>query len=332
MTSAYFGLILRGAGGMPGGPEALLEGTGLSPEGLGEWAPEITLGQQLRQVRNATGLFGPGWALAAGARFDAVTHGPMGVGVATAPTVRKSVEVMTRFSKVRAPHFRLRAEVDGDEVRLVPEDRVELGPDERSALLDIVLLSTQALVESVLGGPMREGRFEVPYAAAESVSGYAGYFHAPVRFGEREAAVVLPAAWLALDNPLADPVLFEAAFRSLEAGERRLDGADYVVARVEQILAARGGRIRLQEVARLLRLSRRTLIRRLRREGTSYRSLLDAAQRGHADALLRDPRLTVAEVAYALGYEDAANFGRACRRWFGLAPGQRREQLRDDAS
>jgi AraC-like DNA-binding protein len=37
--------------------------------------------------------------------------------------------------------------------------------------------------------------------------------------------------------------------------------------------------------------------------------------------LLRDRELTVADVAYTLGYEDPANFGRACRRWFGMAPG-----------
>ena len=34
------------------------------------------------------------------------------------------------------------------------------------------------------------------------------------------------------------------------------------------------------------------------------------------------PELSVAEVAYVLGYEDPANFGRACRRWFGVSPGK----------
>jgi hypothetical protein len=50
---------------------------------------------------------------------------------------------MTRYSEVRAPHFRLRADVGRHEVRLVPEDRVELADEERTALQDIVLLSTQ---------------------------------------------------------------------------------------------------------------------------------------------------------------------------------------------
>lgn len=42
--------------------------------------------------------------------------------------------------------------------------------------------------------------------------------------------------------------------------------------------------------------------------------------------LLRAGSLTVAELAYRLGYEDSANFSRACRRWFGSAPGGLRQK------
>ena len=60
------------------------------------------------------------------------------------------------------------------------------------------------------------------------------------------------------------------------------------------------------------------------RPETGYRGRLESHLRGRAEALLRDPQLTIAEVAYALGYEDAANFGRACRGWFGTSPGRHR--------
>jgi len=47
----------------------------------------------------------------------------------------------------------------------------------------------------------------------------------------------------------------------------------------------------------------------------------EAHLRAEAERLLGERALSVADVAYALGYEDPANFGRACRRWFGMAPG-----------
>ena len=55
--------------------------------------------------------------------------------------------------------------------------------------------------------------------------------------------------------------------------------------------------------------------------------LVIAPMRESAEALLRSPDFGIAEVSTSLGYEDPANFGRACRRWFGMAPGRYRQQL-----
>ncbi len=327
MTSAYLRLIVRGCTVTPRERAALLDGTGVSDADVSAGAGEITLGQQLRQIENANRLLEPGWALAMGARLHAATHGPIGIGVVSAATVRQSVDVMTRFSQVRAPHFRLRAVVRDDEVRLLPEDLVALGAAERMALLDIVLLSTQALLESAIGRTMDAGRFEIPSGAPPYARRYGECLHAPVRFAQREAAVVFPREWLRIECPLVDPVAFATAVRTLAAGARRLDGGGFFPARVEQILASRTEPPPVAAVARELRVSRRTLARRLREGRTSYRRLLAARQKMEAEYLLRDPQLTVADVAYALGYEDAANFGRACRRWFGLAPGAYRRRL-----
>jgi AraC-like DNA-binding protein len=138
---------------------------------------------------------------------------------------------------------------------------------------------------------------------------------------------VIPRTWLRLECPFADPVMFDASLGSLRAGERRLAGDRFLAARVEQLLATHRERPRLDAVARLLRVSRRTLTRRLRQGGTTFRGVLEARQQRQAEALLRDPQLDVAEVAYSLGYGDPANFGRACRRWFGMSPGQYRDRL-----
>jgi AraC-like DNA-binding protein len=327
MPSAYFSLILRGYGKTAGDRSSLLERTGVREGALAESSGEITLGQQLRQIRNANRILEPGWPLAIGASFHPATHGPVGFGAVSAPTIQKSLEVMTRFSQVRAPHFRLSNSIEGNEIRLIPEEHVQLVEEERKALLDIVMLSTQGLIESMLGRPMKEGRFEFSYTAPDYARRYADYFHAPVSFGHCQPAVVLPFEWTRLECPLADPIMYEAAIRSLAAGERRLDGERFVAARLEQLIASRGERIGLDAAARLMRVSRRTLARRLRETGSGYREMIQASRRSRAESLLRDRELNIAEVAHAMGYEDPANFGRACRRWFGVSPGNYRNRL-----
>lgn len=327
MPSAYFALILRGYGVDARTRAALVANTGIVPDAPTATLAEISLGQQLQQIRNANRALEPGWSLVMGSSFHPATHGPIGIATVSAPTVRDAVTVMTRFSQVRSPHFRLRRRTVGREVFLIPEDRVPLAPAERRALLDIVLLSTQQMIESVLGRAMTEARFELADPAPEHAARYPSHFHADVRFARTETAIVLPAAWLDLPCPLADPLLFDAAWQSLAAGERRLHGDYLVPADVEQLVAARGREVGVPAVARALGTSRRTLARRLQHHGTSYRRLLDHAQRQQAETLLRDRHLTIAEIATALGYQDAANFGRACRRWFGTSPGAHRASM-----
>ncbi len=311
MTAAYFRLILGEYGDVARDRAALLAGTGVTEPGA-----EITLGQQLRQIANANRLLPPDWALTVGARLHAATHGPVGTAVATAPTVRDALHVMTRWGWVRSPHFRLHAAVAGDEVRLVLEEQVALADTERRALRDLVLLSTQGLLEAARGRPIHGARVELPRSDARH---HQSWFHAPIRYDGREAAVAIPAAWLDDACPLADPIAYAEAMRRIVLDERRLAGG--WVARVERYVDAQRVRPDLDEVARALDVSRRTLVRRLAEAGTTWRAVLETRQKRQAAALLREPGLGVAEVAWTLGYQDPANFGRAFRRWFGVSPG-----------
>lgn len=66
MPASYFAFALRHLGTTPGAIASLLEGTGVSPTVIGEPDAAITLGQQLRQLRNANRTFLAGWALDVG--------------------------------------------------------------------------------------------------------------------------------------------------------------------------------------------------------------------------------------------------------------------------
>ncbi|GGC88141.1 AraC family transcriptional regulator [Halopseudomonas salina] len=86
------------------------------------------------------------------------------------------------------------------------------------------------------------------------------------------------------------------------------------------------GEPKRQSVASALSMSTRTLQRRLQEENTSFQHLMDETRRELAMQLLRQRRLTLLEVAYLLGFADPSNFFRAFKRWFGMPPGQYREQ------
>ncbi|MBV8063567.1 MAG: helix-turn-helix transcriptional regulator, partial [Nevskia sp.] len=68
----------------------------------------------------------------------------------------------------------------------------------------------------------------------------------------------------------------------------------------------------------------RTLQYRLEQLGLSFREVLDQVRCAHAEQLLRNPRICLAEVAFLLGYSDQANFQHAFKRWLGVSPGEYR--------
>ncbi len=82
-----------------------------------------------------------------------------------------------------------------------------------------------------------------------------------------------------------------------------------------------------QRVADAIGVSKRTLVRRLSAEGTSFRNELDRLRRRRAEALLGEGNLTIAEVGSEIGYPDAAVFSRAFRRWHGCSPSEYRRRV-----
>ena len=71
---------------------------------------------------------------------------------------------------------------------------------------------------------------------------------------------------------------------------------------------------------------RRTLIRRLKQESSSYQTLLDTSRQQRALWYLCHTPYTVEDIAARLGYTDTTNFSRTFRRWFGRAPGEVRRE------
>ena len=194
-------------------------------------------------------------------------------------------------------------------------------------MVECLMLSLQKLVELVLGEPMRDAAFHFAWAPPSYADAYRDCYHWAVLFHARHTALAMPLQWLPLKCPMADPAMYAGSMRTLETLGRRLEGDDHVAARVEQLIAASSDGLSLRQVASREHLSERTLIRRLRGAGTTYHELLDTHRQERAQVLLGNPDYDVAEVSHHLGYGDPANFGRACRRWFGMAPGSYRKRL-----
>ena len=82
----------------------------------------------------------------------------------------------------------------------------------------------------------------------------------------------------------------------------------------------------MQDIAKELNMTPRTLQRRLKDEGTSYAQLRDSVRCRFAEEYLRDPTMDMATIAASLGFSEPANFYAAFKRWLGMSPGEYRKK------
>ena len=83
---------------------------------------------------------------------------------------------------------------------------------------------------------------------------------------------------------------------------------------------------RLEQVAREFGVAPTTLRRRLEAEGTSYQGIKDELRRDAAVHQLCGTRLSIADIASALGFQETSAFHRAFMRWSGVQPGEYRRR------
>ncbi len=254
-------------------------------------------------------------------QHDIRSLGVVGLAGKTSASVGAALRCHARYQGLvnRTATYTTGLEPDGLVIRERRPD-ASLGAD---LVSDYALCVAARLLSQLVDGPtpvraLRSRRAAMP---DDERAAYASLVGAPVDLGAGAALVVDPAI---LDAPVAraDAEL-QAYFGDLL---RRADPEpDPEPAPIAAVRAAIRDRVRdghpaLGDVARGLGVSSRTLQRQLAAHGARYADLLDDTLRDLAASALRDPRLTVADVAYLLGYVEQASFYRAHRRWFGHPP------------
>lgn len=103
-------------------------------------------------------------------------------------------------------------------------------------------------------------------------------------------------------------------------------GAATMSGRIKSALseALPGGSTSIEDMARRLNVSKRSLQRRLGQEGTSYQALLNETRFEMSERYLQDSALSVPEISYMLGFRDTSSFFRAFQGWTGQTPGDYR--------
>jgi len=151
---------------------------------------------------------------------------------------------------------------------------------------------------------------------------YARVFQAPIVFGSHWNAMQIDPEFLTLKQPPVNRYVFGVLSDRAEALLESLRTSKTTRGRVESLLMKilHTGDASMDMIASKLGVSRRTLYRQLKDEGTTFEQVLDELRHKLALIFLSGKKVSVNETAYLVGFSDPAAFSRAFKRWTGHAP------------
>ena len=184
-------------------------------------------------------------------------------------------------------------------------------------LLDMCRMNAGAALRP-MAASLRRGR-------PENVDAYARFFGCQVRFGAEENAFVLSVKDADRSLPSSNKQLAAVFDRMLTEELARLDKSNVIArCRAAVLEDLPSGEASAEETAKQLHMSPRTLQRKLAEAQTTYVQLVDDTRKDLALRYIEDPRRSITDITFSLGFSQPSAFTRAFRRWTGLAPSEYR--------
>lgn len=262
-------------------------------------------------------------------RQNLMILGPLAVVAQNARNVGEGLAEIIRFLHLYSPgvHVCLDTETDPLRPQLLYELRLRPPPRQRQ----IVELSLGIMFKAVqmLHGPGFKPVSVLSRTEAQlPQSRYQRFFGTRTFFGQAQNALVLLPEHLSkpidqhnnqLHDTMMDYVSSMSAINPLAIGNQVEDS-------IRRLLPTQ--RCTLNLIAERLGMRERSLQRRLEEEGQVFERMVEQVRQELADLYLAEAQMPMAQIAAMLGYAEQSSFNRACRRWFGITPRARREQLR----
>ena len=261
-------------------------------------------------------------------RFADYVHpsqlGALGYAWLASATLRSALDRMRRYFRVLNDHGRcLLREANG--LLHIDLDLSE-GSVNPKARDDGQLAYLVTLMRMNMGPAFDPVQVRFPHATPEDRTAYDALFRCELVFGAESNGMTITLA--DADAPLANANHLLAQLNE-QVVSRRLAQLDHanVVARTRAAITEQlsSGQLTDESVAGALHMTSRTMHRRLRKDGTSFRELLNDVRKDLAEAYIGDRTLTLTEITFLLGFSEPSSFSRAFRRWTGQSPSAARQ-------
>jgi AraC-like DNA-binding protein len=308
----------------------LLLRAGLSEQGLSRAADEgkgfaqrvSAIGQCKFLEYSAEAMDDSAFGLHLAAQIDPRDVGLYFYAGSAAPDLGEALALFSRYCRIVNEAFRQKLTHGSDGVA-VEVEFVGLPRYAARHNMEFAVAGVRTALRTITGRNITPTGVTFSHNRNSDLREFERFFGCPVEFGAPNTAFQISADALRLPLITADPKLLRVLrpYCDAAAKERNVKPGTLrsaVESEVEKLLPH--GKAKAENVAETLALSLRTLARRLADEGTTYGDVVDQLRRSLATQYLKEPGMSLAQIAWLLGYEGSTSFNHAFKRWTGRSP------------
>jgi AraC-like DNA-binding protein len=293
-------------------------------EGRNFFVPQQAVADFVAAVGRAAGEPHLGLLIAAG--MNAADYGSFGRYVFAADTLGDAIKRSVAALRYHSTFDKLSIAASGDEAKYSYASPLA-GSEAYPAMASAAAGELLSLVKAYLPDHWRPLRVELDIAAPRQISLFEDAFQCPVHFNAPAVAIVFELRHLtAASTRVSRPIMtIEDVARDWPDGAPR----SLLAVTIEQIRTQVViGSVGIDDIARSMNTSVRTLQRELHRAGTDFRSLTSAVRIQRAIELMQDTGESITRISANLGYSSPAGFARAFRKVTGAGPREFRANKR----
>jgi len=302
-------------------PEALFKEADLDPDKL--YKPntrykDSKLYQLWKLAVHRTG--DPGFGLTVAKAWHPTNAHALGFSWLASNTLLEALQRLERYIRVLSDKSNVSLQKVGSEIKFVLSNPATTCPsaDEYN---DAGLALIVRLCRMSFGDEFNPIKLTMNRPTPTIIAQFEQYFRVPIEYASTENSIYFRKSDLEQELPTANAQLALENDKIVTDYLSRYHRSNLTLQVRQKIIEQlASGRVSQESVADSLVTSLRNLQRNLKKEGASYKELLEDIRRELAAHYMEQAEMSINEITFLLGFSEPANFSRAFKRWTGVSP------------
>ncbi|NVK75118.1 MAG: AraC family transcriptional regulator ligand-binding domain-containing protein [Oceanospirillaceae bacterium] len=268
----------------------------------------------------------PGFAVRQGRQLQSEDYGTLGLSWRTCWYARDIFYRLVRFMVLVTDHGSAEVEEDGGVLTMRLNRETHKRGEEMSVETAFVMLIN--VLDEVCGKQVRPTQVHFAHSSIHGAL-FEDYFECQVSFQANKNALYFDVKDLQIQTIKADHHINEYLLRRMEEEQKDIQvQADYLLKSIRSLIqeSLPSGIPSLTQVADHVKMSPRSLKRKLADKSLTFRGLVQQIQSETALHYLKQKDKSISEITFLTGFSEQSAFNRAFKRWFGESPSSYRSK------